>query len=307
MARERIILDCDPGVDDAVAILLALAAPDEIELTAITTVAGNVPLAKTEANARRVCSLVGRRDIAIHAGCARPIMPGKPRRASVHGTDGLGDVGVPAATFELRPEHAVDVLIDRISAAPGEITLCPIGPMTNIAVALVKEPSIAEKIRRIVFMGGAAFRPGNVTPEAEFNVWVDPHAADIVLAAGIPTVMIGMDVTQKARITPERVAALRSLGGRPMEMVAAMLASYAAGDLFLHDACVIAYLMDETLFSGIDAYVRVDCQDGLCHGRTVAAVSERDRAGMAANCHVVTKVDEERLFALLTERLKRFA
>ncbi len=128
-----------------------------------------------------------------------------------------------------------------------------------------------------------------------------------MLAAGIPTVMLGLDVTQKARITPERIAALRALGGRPMEATTAMLASYAAGDLCLHDACVIAYLIDETLFSGVDAYVRIDCRDGLCYGRTVAAVSERDRAGVPANCHVVTEVDEERLFALLKERLKRFS
>src|SRR5262245_61800482 len=189
MARHRIILDCDPGVDDAVAILLALGPPAEIDLLGLTCVAGNVPLDKTARNARRVCTLAGRTDVPVLAGCARPLMSPAGRTATVHGVDGLADVGFPEPAFELGSQHAVDFIIEQALRAPGQVTLCCVGPLTNAALALVKEPLLAQRLGRVIFMGGAAFCPGNVTPVAEFNVFVDPHAAHVVLGAGLSLTM----------------------------------------------------------------------------------------------------------------------
>ena len=305
MTRSRIILDCDPGVDDAVAILLALGSPDEVALVGITAVAGNVPLASTTRNGLRICALAGRTDVPVLAGCERPIMKAEQRHGRVHGMDGLGDVGLADAPGAAGAQHAVDFIIDAVTQAPGEITLCPIGPMTNIALALVKEPAIAGKIKQVVFMGGAAFCPGNSTPEAEFNVWFDPHAAQIVLSSGVPTIMFGLDVTRQARMTPERFEALECGAGKVAQTAIAMMRRYDSSDPCLHDPCVIAFLIEPPLFDGITAHVAVDCVSSLSYGRTVAAVSEQHRNGCPATCRVMTSVDDKKLFRLLDERLRR--
>jgi len=303
MPPRRIILDCDPGVDDAVAMLLAFASPAEVEVTAITTVIGNVSLAQTTANAIRIRDLARRPDIPIHAGCARPLMAAIERKAGVHGSDGLGDIGLPEASTGAAPGHAVDVLIERIRAEPGVLTLCPIGPMTNITMALVKAPDIAPMIREIVFMGGAAFCPGNSTPAAEFNFVIDPHAAQIMLTAGVPMTMFGLDVTRQARITKDWLAAMEPKAGRIFGRALAMMRAYGAADPCLHDPCVIAFLIDPTLFDGVDAWVEVECAAPLARGQSIAAVATRHLQGRAPNCRVITTVDTARLFALLEERL----
>jgi purine nucleosidase len=303
MPPRRIILDCDPGVDDAVAMLLAFASPREVEVAAITTVIGNVNLPLTTANAIRVRDLARRSDIPIHAGCARPLMAAIERKGSVHGGDGLGDIGLPAPASDVAPGHAVDVLIERVRAEPGALTLCPIGPMTNIAMALVKAPDIAPMIREIVFMGGAAFGPGNSTPTAEFNFMIDPHAAQIMLTAGVPLTMFGLDVTRQALITQDWMTQMEAKAGRVSGPVLAMLRAYGFGDPCLHDPCVIAHLIDPSLFGGVDARVEVECAAPLARGQSIAAVSERHRHGHAPNCRVITAVDTARLFALLEARL----
>lgn len=305
MDPHRIIIDCDPGVDDAVALLLAFAAPEAIELVGITTVAGNVPLADTTRNALRICALADRPDVPVYAGCARPILPGDRDPGGVHGSDGLGDIGLPDAPFGIRSQHAVDFIIETVTGAPGAITLCPIGPMTNIALALLKEPSLAAKIKHIVFMGGAAFCPGNSTPEAEFNVWFDPHAAEVVASSGVPLTMFGLDVTRHARMTADRMAALAAGAGPITRASIAMMQHYGDGDPCLHDPCVIAFLLQPELFTGVEARLSVECSAGLSCGRTVAAVSDRHRQGRPATCKVVTDVDAEGLFHLLDERLRR--
>ena len=302
-APRRIVIDCDPGVDDAVAILLAFAAPEAVEVVAITTVIGNVALPMTTANALRIRDLAGRADVPVYAGCARPIMAPVERRGSVHGGDGLGDIGLPPPASAVAEGHAVDVLIDRIRAEPGGITLCPIGPMTNIAMALVRAPEIAPLIREIVFMGGAAFRPGNVTPTAEFNFMIDPHAAQIVLTAGVPMTMFGLDVTAQAVIAKPWMEKVEAKAGPVARAAVAMMRSYGFGDPCLHDPCVIAHLIDPSLFSGVDAWVEVECAAPLTRGQSVAAVAERHRAGHAPNCRVMTMLDNQRLFALLEDRL----
>lgn len=303
MAPRRIILDCDPGVDDAVAILLALAAPEAVRIEAITTVIGNVMLDRTTANALRIRDLAGRADIPVYAGCPRPIMAPIERRQSVHGGDGLGDIGLPAPMGEAEAEHAVDAIIRIVRDNPGQITLCPIGPMTNIALALIKAPDIAPLIPEIVFMGGSAFRPGNSTPAAEFNFMIDPHAAQIMLTAGIPLTMFGLDVTAQALITPYWMDKVEAASGTIGRAAVAMLRAYGYGDPCLHDPCVIAHLIDPTLFEGVDAWVEVETSSALTRGQSVAAVQPRHRPEREPNCRVITSLDSARLFDLLGHRL----
>ena len=302
MAKSRIIIDCDPGVDDAIALLLAFASPDEIEIVGITTVIGNVSLPLTTRNALRITAMAGRQDIPVYSGCSRPIiLPRVQRGASVHGTDGLGDLGVPDATHEAESQHAVDFIIDTILREPGQITLCPIGPMTNIALALIKEPSIATKIKAIVFMGGAAFSPGNTATDAEFNIWIDPHAAQVVLSSGIPMTMFGLDVTRHATLTQARFDQLERDASPIMKTAIAMMRYYGSGDASLHDPCVTAFLIDPTLFKGVDAVIEVECDQADAYGRTRAV---ENGVGNSQPIHVITEVDDERLFQLIDQRLR---
>lgn len=303
MSRFRIILDCDPGVDDAIAILLALASP-EIELVGITCVTGNKDLPLTARNALRTCAIVGRQDVPVYAGSLRPLMgPYQRKWPSVHGEDGLCDLDLPGEPGAVQGEHAVDFIIRKVLAAPGEISLCVIGPMTNIALAILKEPRIVSAVRSIVFMGGAAFCPGNSTPRAEFNFLVDPEAAEIVLSSGIPLVMLGLDVTEKVRIEDRHVAALESAGGPASQAVAAMLRAYGSNDPCLHDPCAVMYCLAPELFTGVQAHVKVLQHPAEARGSVVAAVSERHRDGRSANCYVVTDCQVESIFQQLIRRL----
>lgn len=297
---KKIIIDCDPGVDDALAIFLALAASDEIEVVGITCVKGNVALDKTYVNAQRILAAAGRLDIPVHRGIARPIMTAEGIDTHVHGQDGLGDIGLPAPVgLQSTTVTAVDFIIAEINKAPGEITLCPIGPMTNVAVALLLDPSIAQKVQSIVFMGGAAFCPGNMNDYAEFNFIVDPHAAEIVMKSGAPLVMFGLDVTHQAKIQPEHIQVMRDMGTNCGTVSAQLLSAYAVGDLNLHDPCVIAWLIEPALFIGSQAQVHVVTNNGPEFGRSVAA---RDVMG---NCLIVEKLDAPKLFDLLLTHLSR--
>ena len=308
-----IIIDCDPGVDDAVAILLALASPDELELKGITCVAGNVPLAQTQANARRVCELAGRTDIRVFAGCERPILRPRYGAKSSHGETGLGAAQLPEPMMPLQDQHAVDFLIESCRGADdGGITLCPIGPLTNIALALVKEPRIISGIREIMLMGGAALNPGSVTPAAEFNIFVDPHAAQIVFDSGVNLTMFGLDATYQALATPERMAAIDALPSTVARIVIDMLDFYSRYkvEMFggpggpLHDPCVIANIIQPKLFVARKVAVHIETTSELSIGRTVA-----DWWGVTdakPNCCVVNEVDAEGFFVLLTERLSRY-
>jgi purine nucleosidase len=306
VAPHKIIIDCDPGVDDAVAITLALAAPDEIELLGITTVAGNVPLEDTTRNALGVLTLLGRPDIPVYAGCARPLMRAVGHRSIMHGTEGLGGVELKSDGIGPAEKHAVDFIVDTVMSHPGEITLCPIGPMTNVAVALVKEPRLAANLKQIVFMGGSAIGSGNTTPSAEFNVYVDPHAAHIVASSGVKLTMFGLDVTRAVIATPERLSRLETIDNDVARTVVRMTTAYAQGDPCLHDPCVIAWMIDPGLFSGIDALLEVDCSAGPNYGRTVASVSPRHLAGRPVNCEIITNARGDDLFEMLEQRLARF-
>ena len=219
MAR-KIIIDTDPGQDDAVAILLALASP-ELEVLGLTAVAGNVPLALTQKNARIVCELAGRTDIPVFAGADAPLGRTLVTAEHVHGKTGLDGPPLPDPTMTLQDGHAVDFLIDQLRAHPdGEVTLVPVGPLTNIAMAFQKAPDIIGKVAEIVLMGGAYFEVGNITPAAEFNIYVDPEAADIVFKSGVPLVVMPLDVTHKALTSRARVDAFAALGNEAGRMVA---------------------------------------------------------------------------------------
>lgn len=311
MAPRPILIDCDPGQDDALAILLALASEEELEVLAITAVAGNVPLALTEKNVRKVLELAGRTDIPVHAGCHQPLRRDAVSAEQVHGRTGLDGADLPEPTAPLADGHAVDLIVETLRARPGMVTLCPIGPLTNIASAMLQAPDIVAHIREIVLMGGA-IGEGNVTPSAEFNIYADPHAARIVFESGARLTMLGLDVTHQVLVTPERLRAIERLDTAMSRAVAGLLKFYNLYDQTrrnrpgapLHDPCVIAYLISPDLFSGRACHVVVETEGEHTLGRTV--VDWSGRTGRPANAMVVDQVDAEGFFTLLTDRLARF-
>ena len=301
-----IIIDTDPGIDDAVAILLALASP-EFEILDIVAVAGNVPLATTAQNARSILELAGRPELPVYAGCPRPL-GGKPLLAErSHGSSGLGDLVLPAPAQMPRAEHGVFYLIDRLRrAAPKSITLCALGPLTNIAMALVAAPEIAAGVRELVLMGGATRGEGNVTAVAEFNIHADPHAASLVFDSGLPITMVPLDVTQTVRSTDERIAPIRALGTRSGAAAAELLGPRRAlgqGPMAMHDPCVIAYLLMPELFQGRDAHVAIETKSPLAMGMTI--VDRRANSGKEPNARVLEAVVADGVYRLLAERLAR--
>ena len=254
--RRRIIIDTDPGLDDAVAILLALAASEELEILGLVAVAGNLPLTQTERNARRVCELAGRLDVPVYAGSARPILRPLATAERVHRETDRDRLLLPDPTMALQPQHGVDFLVERLGASEAKaITFCALGPLTNIALALAKAPEVAGKIRELVVMGGACFELGNVTPAAEFNMNVDPHAAAIVFDSGIPITMIPLDVTHRLATTEPRLASLRALSNRCGAAVAALLARISREQgvsvlLVAHDVNPLLSYMDRVVYFG---------------------------------------------------------
>jgi len=310
MAR-KIIIDTDPGQDDAVAVLLALGSP-ELEVMAVTAVAGNVPLVLTQLNARKICELAGRPDIPVFAGAGRPLLRPLVTAEHVHGRSGLDGPDLPDPKMPLQGVHAVDFLVETLMREPpGTITLCVLGPLTNIALALIREPRIAARIDEIVLMGGGFFEGGNVTPAAEFNIHVDPHAAAVVFDSGVPITMMPLDVTHRALTTRERVERFRALG-TPAGIATAELLDfferydeekYGTDGGPLHDPCVIAWLLEPGMFKGRKVNVSIETGSELTMGMTVIdwwSVTDRPK-----NAHVVRDIDADRFFALLTERIGR--
>ncbi|MEL6689620.1 MAG: nucleoside hydrolase [Pseudomonadota bacterium] len=303
----KIIIDTDPGQDDAVAILLALASP-EVDVLGITAVAGNVPLELTAKNARIVCELAGRPDVKVFAGCDRPIGRTLVTAEHVHGKTGLNGVEHKDPTMPLQDQHGVDFIIETVRSTDG-ITLCPLGPLTNIATALERAPDIADRIQEIVLMGGAYFEVGNITPAAEFNIYVDPEAAEIVFKSGVPIVVAPLDLTHKMLTSAAWIEEMRALGTPVGEAVAGWtdfferfdVAKYGSAGAPLHDPCVIAHIIDPTLFSGRHVNVEIETQSPLTRGMTVAdwwGVTERSK-----NALFLGDGDRDRFFDLLTTRL----
>jgi purine nucleosidase len=307
-----IVIDTDPGVDDAVAILLALTSP-ELDLRAVTTVAGNIPLGDSTENALRLLAFAGRADIPVHAGCPRPMLRDQIF-GKFHGKGGLGGTVLPESDHKVDPVHAVPALIalSHAAIAAGEkLTICPIGPLTNLATAIVMDPSILAGWDRVVMMGGGLRVAGNRTPWAEFNVLADPHAARIVLNSGADVVMMPLDLTHQAMATPERIAALGAVGGRFAEMVVKLMTFWDRGDPVrfggpggpLHDPTTVAYLIAPHLFSGQRVYVDIDCEVPERYGHMVA--DWYGQTGHPPNVTTMTGLDAPGFFALLGERVGR--
>jgi purine nucleosidase len=310
--KTPIIIDTDPGQDDAVAILFALGASDRLDLRAITAVAGNVPVSLTAKNARIVLGWANRTDIPVYAGCPRPLVRELVTAEHVHGETGLAGVPLEEPKVELANGHAVDFLIKAlVNAWPTSITLCLLGPMTNLAAALVQEPEIRRGIKEVVLMGGAYHVRGNVTPTAEFNVYADPEAAAVVFGSGIPIVALPLDVTHQVLSTKERVSRLENLGNRAGALIAAMLRSHdlieskrmATDGGPLHDPTVVAYLLQPSLFSGRMVNVTVETRGEFTVGETV--VDWRGVTNRPANALWLNQADSDSFYELLTNSVKR--
>jgi len=310
MTRKKIIIDCDPGQDDAVMLLLALACPDELDILGITTVAGNVPLNLTQRNARIICELAGVTDIPVFAGCDRPIRRKLITAENVHGKTGIDGVGIYEPTLPIQNQHAVEFIIQTLMAADDDsVTLVPIGPLTNIGKAIDRQPDILPKIREIVLMGGAMREGGNTTPCAEFNILVDPDAAKIVMQCTRPITIVPLDVTHQALVTRERIELFRGLNSTKGDAIVSMMEffnrfdseKYGFQGAPLHDPCTIAYLLKPALFKGKMCNVEVETESELTLGHTAVdfwAVTER-----AKNVNWLYEVDADGYFALLVERI----
>lgn len=308
----KVIIDCDPGQDDAVALFLAFASPEDIELLGITTVGGNVPLELTQRNARMMCD-IARSDVPVYAGCDEPMR--RPLRTAeyIHGETGIDGIEIIDPATPLQEQHGVDFIVETLLAADtGSITLVPTGPLTNIGTAIDREPAIVPKIRRVVLMGGAMREGGNRTPSAEFNILVDPEAAEIVFGCGRPIVQMGLDVTHQVLSTKERVARIAALDNPVADATAGMIgfferydmSKYSAPGAPLHDPCTVAWLIRPELFTGKDCNVAIETQSQLTLGHT--AVDFWHVTDGPKNVHWVYEVDSDGFYGLLTERLARF-
>jgi purine nucleosidase len=312
MAPRKIIIDTDPGQDDAVAILLALASPEELDVLGIVAVAGNVPLPLTQKNARIVCELAGKTQVPVFAGCDAPIARKLVTAEHVHGKTGLDGPQLADPTMPLQDRHGVVFIVETLRREPARsVTLVPVGPLTNIATAFRKAPDIVERVDEIVLMGGAYFEVGNITPSAEFNIYVDPEAAEIVFKSGVKLTVMPLDVTHGALTTRPRVEAFRKMGTEVGRMVAEWTdfferfdkEKYGSEGAPLHDPCTIAYLLEPDMFTGRHINVEIETVSDLTLGMTVAdwwRVSKRP-----ANATFMRHVDADRFFALLTDRLAR--
>ena len=314
MTPRKIIIDCDPGQDDAVNLLLAFAATDELEVVGVTTVAGNVPLELTERNARLMCDIAERDDVEVYAGCSRPLVRSLITAEKVHGWTGIDGIEIVQPSRPLMSQHAVDFIVDALlSTEDGPITLVPTGPLTNIAMAIVKEPAILDAVDQIVLMGGAMREGGNHSPSAEFNILVDPHAAQVVFECGTPIVAMGLDVTHQVLSTRERIERIRSVNNAPALATAGMLDFFNRHDTSkygilgapLHDPCTVAWLLKPELFELKKCNISVETQSELTAGHT--AVDFWGVTGKAANAEWAHAVDAEGFYDLLVEYLERYS
>ncbi|MDA9122090.1 nucleoside hydrolase [Paracoccaceae bacterium] len=308
---KKIIIDTDPGQDDAVAILLALASP-ELKILGITTVAGNVPLNLTTKNALIITEMAGREDINVYAGCDSPLYRPLITAENVHGATGLDGPKLINPTKKVKEDHAVDFIIKTLrDHTPNTVTLCPLGPLTNIATAFKKAPDIISRVKQVVLMGGAYFEVGNVTPTAEFNIFVDPEAASYVFNLGLDLVIMPLDVTHKALTTPERIDKFNKLNTKCGTFVAEMTAfferfdkdKYGTEGAPLHDPCVIAYLLNPEIFSGKRINVEIETDSELTLGMTVAdwwGVTNKE-----PNALFIGNLNSEKFFEMLTSRISK--
>ncbi len=307
-----IIIDTDPGQDDAVALLVALASPEELEILAVTAVAGNVSLDLTVTNALTMVELAKRRDVPVYRGSVRPLVNDLVTAEHVHGPSGLDGADLPLPSLLPAEGHAVDRMIELLmTRRDADVTICTLGPLTNLGMAIAKEPAIIPKVAELVMMGGGFFQGGNTTPAAEFNVYVDPHAAHIVFTSGIPIVMMPLDVTHQALTSADRIQRFADLGPPAGTAVAGMLDFFDRYDMEkygtegapLHDPTVIAYLLKPEIFEGRRVNVQIETSSTITRGMTV--VDWWGVTGETPNALVMNRLDSERFFDLLVSRIAR--
>ena len=311
MNKRKIIIDCDPGQDDAVMLLLALACPEEFDILGITAVAGNVPLDLTQRNTRIICELAGRTDVAVYAGCDKPMRRELITAENVHGKTGIDGIAIYEPAMPLQEQHAVDFIIETLLRADdNSVTLVPTGPLTNIGQAISREPDILPKIKDIVLMGGAMREGGNITPSAEFNILEDPDAAQIVMHCGRPLTIAPLDVTHQALVSRDRIEQMRALNTPVGTAVVGMMEffnrfdseKYGSEGAPLHDPCTIAYLLKPELFEGKMCNVEVETESELTRGHTAVdfwGVTDRVR-----NANWLYSLDTDGFFELLIGRLR---
>ncbi|NLL73917.1 MAG: nucleoside hydrolase [Clostridiales bacterium] len=309
---KKVIIDCDPGHDDAIALLLALHS-EEIQVLGVTTVAGNSELENTRRNARKILDYAGATDIDVYSGCERPLMRDLYRLtgAIIHGEDGLGGPHIPDPVIPIKDEHAVDFIIRTLKESDSKAILIPTGPLTNIATAFIKAPEIKEKVEKIIIMGGAVWDPGNITSAAEFNIYVDPEAAKIVFASGCETYLVTLDVTMKAEFFEDDIEELRAQGDKISVIVAELLDFFANTHLEhfgvkscpIHDALCVGILLDEDLIGFEHTYLDVSVNDPLTLGETVADLW--DITGKDKNCYVSKTVDRDKFVDMIKTYMKK--
>lgn len=312
MTGRPIIIDCDPGQDDAINLLLAMSSPDELDILGITTVAGNVPLALTERNARQICDIAGRTDMKVFAGCERPMQRELLTAEHVHGKTGIDGVEITSPGTPLGEQHAVDFIIEALSTTAEPLTLVPTGPLTNIATAIERAPAILDNVAEIVLMGGAMREGGNHSPSAEFNILVDPHAADLVFRCGKPITVLGLDVTHQVLATPGRRDRIREINNDAGRATAGMLDFFNRHDTVkygslgapLHDPCTVAFLLAPNLFEGKACNLTVETASELTMGHT--AVDFWHVTDRPDNVTWIWSVDADGFYDLLIERLERY-
>lgn len=311
MSGRKIIIDCDPGQDDAVMLLLALACPDEFDVLGITAVAGNVPLELTQRNARIICELAGRPDVPVFAGCDKPMRHELITAENVHGKTGIDGIDIYEPDVPLQARHAVDFIVSTLLAADDDsITLVPTGPLTNIGEALTRRPEVLPKIKQIVMMGGAMREGGNTSPSAEFNILEDPDAAHIVMHCGRPLTIVPLDVTHQVLVSRKRLDQIRALDTPVGAAIVGMMEffnrfdskKYGSDGAPLHDPCTIAYLLRPELFEGKLCNVEIETGSPLTRGHT--AVDFWGVTGRPRNANWLHKVDADGFFELLVDRLK---
>ena len=309
-----IIIDSDPSPDDAIAIMVALAAPEKLEVLAVTTVAGNVPIELTSKNARKALELINRTDVKVYGGAAAPLTRPLVTAEVVHGKTGFDGYELPEPAMALTPGFAPDVIIDLIMSRPtATVTMCCLAPLTNLALAMIKEPKLAGHLKEIVLMGGAFSEGGNITPSAEFNIYVDPQAAHRVFTAGTPITMIPLDCTHLARTTKVRMQQLRDKKTHLAEVIYELMrfnkqfdeAKYKTDGGPLHDATVIAYLLKPELFDGRRVHVAIECASELTMGMTV--VDWWGVTGKTPNATVLREIDADGYFNLVIESIARLS
>jgi purine nucleosidase len=293
MARRLLIIDTDPGMDDAVALLTAFGSPDEVDVRMITTVGGNVPLAMCTSNALRICELAGRRDVPVHEGCPKALLRPSNAVFHVHGNNGLGNTSLPEPTMAARPGHAVPAMIEAIRTASEPVTIAALAPMTNIGVALTMAPDIATNIREIVAMGGS-FSGGNITPYASYNFHSDPHATHIVFNSGAPFVMVGLEITRQLKPDPTWLAGLGQAAAPAARFVSEL---WHGSPLCFNDASVVLHILEPRLFRDEAMHVEIETTDPV-------RIGETRRIEGTPNVRVATAIDGNAAFELINSALR---